>query len=401
MAHPLERRRSAVVASTAVACGTLFLTGCAGLVRQASETAVPIVVDSGLGELATPKSQAQLKSIAASPAVQEAGYGVGLGIGRGILDEGSAFLGGAASKSDEPPTAVGVAATTQGGAAAPTAGAPTTKPGAAAAPSGGGPTTRPAASKGKGGGLASFQGTLTPFVGDLVRSAVTEGMGQATGPEGRAQVRATAEAAGDGLVAGLTQAAERDAGPVVGRMVHSAIADGLNQANGPEVRAQLRSMAEAAGDGFASGLSKAAERDAGPAVGRIVQGQINPALDDAARRLGPILREVLSQQVEPVVRDLVAECVRDTLKMPVRPENAPDVIANAHNVSTGAGQATHEALVGMGVLEPSGRWSLRMRLAMWGVGVLGTLVGVATLVLLVLGILIAGSEWRRRRGSRA
>ncbi len=343
-----------------LACCLGGLTGCADLVRTASKTAVPIVVSSGLGELATPQSQAQLKSIAASPAVQEAGYGVGLGIGRGILDEGEAFLGGTGSKSDEPAPAVGVAATVSpGGNGGATAGAPTTRPvgaggnGGAKAVAATGPATGPAATQGAGGGpakgMAFVQSTLTPVVGDLVRTAVREGMGQAMGTDGRAEVGALAETAGDRFVAGMTRAADRDAAPV---------------------------------------------------LGRLVRDQVDPVLDDAARRLGPALHDVLQQQVEPVVRDLVAECVRDTLKMPVRPENAPDVVANARNVSEGASLVTHDALIGVGALDRSGQLSPRLRLALWGGVALAGLVGVAALVLLGLRILIAWGEWRRAPAAR-
>jgi hypothetical protein len=322
------------------ACCCAGPAGCVNAVRQASETAVPIVVDSGLGELATPRSQAQLKSIAASPAVQEAGYGVGLGIGRGILDEGSAFLGGSASKSDEPAPAVGVAAANQGTPAPITANAPSTRPAGASPVTANAPTTRAAGS----GGLGTVEASLSPMIGRMVRSAVTEGLAQATAPEERAQVRA---------------------------------------------------VAEAAGDGFVSGMSRAADREAGPVVGRMMRDRFDPILDDVARRLGPALHDVLQQEVEPVVRDLVAECVRDTLKMPVRPENSPDVIANAHNVSLGAGQGTHDALVNMGILDPSGRWSPPVRLALWGGGTLLALLGLATLLLLYIRIRIAWSQWRR------
>ena len=326
-------------------------------VREASRTAVPIIVDTGLGELATPQSQAQLKSIAASPAVQEAGYGVGLGIGRGILDEGSAFLGGSASKSDEPPPAVGVAATGKGGTAGTTANAPTTRAAGPAVVASTAPTTRsdgasvatanaPTTRAAGAGGLASLQATLDPMVGQIVRSAVAQGMGQASGPDGRVQIRA---------------------------------------------------MADAAGDGFVTGMSRAAARDAAPVVGHIFDDRVDKALDDAARRLGPALHDVLQQQVEPVVRDLVAECVRDTLKMPVRPENSPDVVANAHNVSTGASLATHDALMQSGLLDASGRWALPVRLAVWGGGSLVTVLGLATLLLVCLRIRLAWTESRPAR----
>jgi hypothetical protein len=142
-------------------------------------------------------------------------------------------------------------------------------------------------------------------------------------------------------------------------------------------------------------MSRAAARESGPVVARIVRDRFDPILDDVARRLGPALHDVLQQEVEPVVRDLVAECVRDTLKMPVRPENSPDVVANAHNVSLGAGQGTHDALVNLGVLDPSGRWSPPVRLALWGGTSLLALLGLATLLLLYIRIRIAWSQWRR------
>ena len=392
--------------AAAVACGGL--TGCAGLVKQAATTAVPIVVSSGLGELATPQSQAQLKSIAASPAVQEAGYGVGLGIGRGILDEGSAFLGGAPAKSDEPPTAVGVAANTNGAAGAPpTAGAPTTRPVAAG---GTGPADRapattapangsaPAATQaaGKPSGLATLQANLSPFFGQTVRSVVTAGMEQASGPQQRAQVRALAESAGEGVVTGMTRSAERD------------IVPSLKRLTGPDAQAQVRTLAETAGEAVVAGMTRSAERDGVPALQRIVRDKLNPgmtadlsaslsaAFDDAVRHhLGPALHDVLQEQVAPVVRQLVAESAQDTLAMPVRPENAPNVVANAHNVSLGASQTTHDALINVGVVEPDGRWSLHLRLVLWSAGILIALIGLAALALLTLHVMIAWSKWRR------
>jgi hypothetical protein len=389
-----------------LACG---LTGCTGIVRNASETAVPIVVDSGLGELATAKSQAQLKSIAASPAVQEAGYGVGLGIGRGILDEGTAFLGGSASKSDEPPVAVGVAANGQnGGDSAPTANSPTTQVAA------GTPRTRPATAAATTApatttastavaptkqtkGEAFLEANITPAVGGVIRSAVTEGLSQASGPQSRAQVQALAESAGDGFMTGVARAAEREGTPLLSRMFSGA----FTRATGPDGQAALSHAAQTLGEGLGSGLARSADRDGSPVVGRLVHDQIDPAVADAARQLGPVLHELLEKQVAPAARDLVAECVRDTLKMPVRPENAPDVVANARNVSTGAGQATHEALIGMGFLDASGQWSLPLRVTIWGGSTLAALVGTASLVLLSLRILIAWREWRRGPAGQA
>jgi hypothetical protein len=335
-----------------VCCG---LTGCADAVRTASQTAVPIVVSSGLGELATPQSQAQLKAIAASPAVQEAGYGVGLGIGRGILDEGTAFLGGSGSHADEPPPAVGVAA--PGGTA--TANAPTTRAagarpaGPATAPATASATTTPASTQPSGAakGMAFLQSNIGPVVGDVMRVAVTEGMRQGVGLEGRAEIRAAAETAGEGFMTGVTRSAERDTVPMLDRML----------------------------------------RD-----------RLDPALDAAVhRRLGTALHDVLQEQVAPVVRQLVADCARDTLKMPVQPDNSPDVIANALNVSKGAGMGTHAALTDMGFLKPSGEWSTRLRLTLWGGVVLVALIGLATLVLLSLRIAITWSQWRQGRRAKA
>ncbi len=331
------------------------LGGCAAAVREASRTAVPIIVSTGLGELATPQSQAQLKSIAASPAVQEAGYGVGLGIGRGILDEGVAFVGGSGSKSDEPPPAVGIAATTAGGStAAPTANAPTTRM-AAPATRAAAPATQAAASAaattrpGAGGkGVAMLESTLTPVIGEMVRSAVTQGLGQAA-----------------------------------------------------DERERVRLVAETAGDGFMTGVARAAERDGTPAVDRLLRQQVDPAVDDIVRnRLGPALNQLLVQQVAPAARQLVAECVRDTLEMPVRPENAPDVVANARNASIGASLGTHQAMIELGVLEPSGQFSAHTRLTIWGGTILLALLGLAALTLLVLRILLTLSTWRSARKDR-
>ncbi len=384
------------------------LGGCTGIVRNASETAVPIVVDSGLGELATPKSQAQLKSIAASPAVQEAGYGVGLGIGRGILDEGTAFLGGSGSKSDEPPVAVGVAANgQQGGESASTANSPTTK--AAGKAAGAKPTTAPATSTsatttaaattkpaGRTKGEAFLEANITPAVGGVIRSAVSEGLRQASDPEARAHVRALAESAGDGFMTGVAHAAEREGTPLLQRMLHEA----AGRMTGPGVQSGLSNAAKTLGEGLGTGLAQAADRDGSPVVGKLFHDQIDPALGDAAKQLGPVLHELLEKQVAPAARDLVAECVRDTLKMPVRPENAPDVVANARNVSTGAGQATHDAMINMGFLSPSGDISLKLRLSLWAGGVLVAVLGVTAVVLLSLRILIAWSEWRGNRPTR-
>ena len=391
-----------------VIAGCWGLTGCTGIVRNAAETAVPIVVDSGLGELATPKSQAQLKSIAASPAVQEAGYGVGLGIGRGILDEGTAFLGGSASKSDEPPVAVGVAANGQkGGDSAPTANSPTTnltgaKPTTAPATTATtAPATRTASAatrpSGQTKGEAFLEANLTPAVGGVIRSAVAAGLTQATDPEARAQVRALAESAGDGFMTGVAHAAEREGTPLVQRMFHEA----SGRMTGPDAQTALSNAAKTLGEGLGSGLARSADRDGSPVVGKLFHDQIDPALSDAAKQLGPVLHELLEKQVAPAARDLVAECVRDTLKMPVRPENAPDVVANARNVSTGAGQATHAALIDFGLLDPSGQVALSVRLALWSGGGLVALLIVLALVLVSLRIMISWAEWRGRRGSRA
>lgn len=150
-----------------------------------------------MDELTTRHAQSRLDALARSDGIQHAGYGIGLGVGRGIVDEETSIMGGSSADF-----------------------------GAASRP-----TTAPVSDRAS----AFVRADVNPAVAEIIRSAIAEGMSAATGPESRRQARAMAETIGEGLGSGMSREIERNLGPMVDRLLRERFGPDLTDA----VRARL------------------------------------------------------------------------------------------------------------------------------------------------------------------
>ena len=75
---------------------------------------------------------------------------------------------------------------------------------------------------------------------------------------------------------------------------------------------------------------------------------------------------------------------------------SPAVVTNARNLSVGAGSASHDAVVQLGLILPDGRMTGKTKLVLWGLAGLGGLVALVALLALV--VLVQVSLRLRRMG---
>ena len=235
--------------SLTLGCCLIALAGCASAVREAAKVTVPVVVSTGLGELGTPQSQAQLKSIA-----RLTGRAGGPGTASAWASAGASSTRASPSWAARPPRATN----RRPPSASPPPGSPgRSRPPALQPPSRARPPTRGVPPAGTG----AKNGTDTPTAPGTPPPPIPPATQPAGGPaKGMALIQTQRHAHGR---------ADRPLGR------HGRRRPGRRT---PAGRAQVRLLAESAGDGLVAGMAKAADRrDGAPVLGRMLQDQVTPA----------------------------------------------------------------------------------------------------------------------------
>ncbi len=353
----------------------LAVAGCGPVVHDLGTAAGAGAATGVVGELKKPDDQVALSDVAASPGAQRASQAVGVGLARGLVDEGAAVVTGQASIDAVGARAAGLD--------------PSTRP------------TPQSADEVRGRVMAFVQQDVDPVVADVVRSAVRQGLGEAATPQSQAEL-------------------DR----VVGEAVRTAVRQGMTEALNPQSQADAHAMAQTVGDGATRGIVGAVRQEVGPDLGRFVHDQVGPAVSDvmvndvrpALRGLfrddiGPAVDETMRDHVRPALRDffhddiaptvvqILQESAANALKVPVRPDVQPAVIKNASNLSLGASYGSNQGMIDLGVLAPDGSLKFKARAFLWGVVIVVLLAGlVAVGFLIVLTILAV--NLRRGRATR-
>ena len=342
------RPRSRRARPTALIAIALLLTGCAGPIRDVGHAAGEAAADGAVTQLKRQDTRQQFAELVGSPEVQHAGQQLGTGIGRAIIDElvsvktGQTGAGEAGGRTKELNDKAGIKTPGAGPGGGPTSG-PTS-----------GPTTGPvspgvasAVAKQTAGSALGLGGGGS-FMDDMVGNAIKQGWAGVLSPESRENAKQLAEAMGDGAVHGAIVAIKRDGGL----------------------------------DKLAASVS---DTRWGPAVNKVLAEQVRP-----------MLRQFVHDDVAPAVVDILKESAANALQVAVRPDVSPAVVTNARNLSVGAGSASHDAVVQLGLILPDGRMTGKTKLVLWGLAGLGGLVALVALLALV--VLVQVSLRLRRMG---
>ncbi len=363
-------------AAAALACG---LAGCSQAVHDLGAAAGGGAASGAFQELRKPDTQQVVVEVAGSDGGQRAAQAVGVGLGRGLVYEGTAVATGQASIADVTGRAVAL------------------DPSAPAASQPGLPADADARVR------TFVDQHVDPLVGDVVRSAVRQGVDEAAAPQSQGQIRSVAETVGSGATHGVATAlTQGDLDPAIANLVRTAVRQGMQEALGPQSRQDAAAMAETVGDAATHGIVTAFQRDGGPVIDRATGQRLGPAIDSVLYdHVRPALSNFFHDDIAPTVVEILKESAENALKVAVKADVQNAVIQNSVNLSKGATFGSHDAAIDLGLLRRDGSLTLKTRAFFWSVAVLIVLAGLVAVGFLVVLSMLAVSIRRGRLGPRA
>jgi hypothetical protein len=191
--------------------------------------------------------------------------------------------------------------------------------------------------------------------------------------------------------------------PALADMIHTAVSEALRDASGPDAQKAAASMAHAMAEGGLRGLSdgtpllvQAIRQQLAPAMSDVIRDQMQSAFSDAAQqKLLQIFHRLLEQEIIPSVRQMWDQGATDTLLIPTRPEMSTAVVQNSHNLALGTSFGTHDALIELSILSPTGNITGPARATVWVIAIVLTFVILAATAMLAMLLMIALALWRR------
>lgn len=191
--------------------------------------------------------------------------------------------------------------------------------------------------------------------------------------------------------------------PMLADMIHTAIQEALRDASGPEAQKDAAAMADAIAQGAMRGLSQASpllaqaiRKQLSPVIGDAIREQIELTFNDSAQqKLLLLFHRLLEQEIIPSVRRMWDQGATDTLLIPTRPDIRSAVVQNSHNLALGTTFGTHDALINLGILSPTGNLTGRARTAVWGICIVVALMGLASIAMSAAILMLALALWRR------
>jgi hypothetical protein len=191
--------------------------------------------------------------------------------------------------------------------------------------------------------------------------------------------------------------------PVLVNMIHTAMDAALRDASGPQAQKDAAAMADAMAQGIMRGLSRASpllaqaiRQQFGPVIGDAIREQIEVTFSESAQqKILLIFHRVMEQEIMPSVRRMWDQGATDTLLIPTRPDLSAAIVQNSHNLAVGTSFGTHDALIDLGILSPTGNITGAARTAICGVCIVVVLMGLAATAMTTALLMIALALWRR------
>jgi hypothetical protein len=136
------------------------------------------------------------------------------------------------------------------------------------------------------------------------------------------------------------------------------------------------------------GVTSAFERDAAPMIERLMRNDLMPAMNQATKdQLRPAIQSWIRQDLNPAIRQIVSEMAADALIIPTRPEVAPAVVQNARNVSKGGSYGARDFAIETGIITPTGGLTTGMKILGLCVFGLFGLIAFAAVVILIVSVM--------------